>query len=371
MSRRFLVVFGTRPEAIKMAPVVRTLRSRPDCEVTVAVTAQHREMLDQVLELFEIVPDHDLDIMEHGQSLTQITCRVLEGIGGILDRERFDAVVVHGDTTTTFATALAAFYHQVPVAHVEAGMRTGDIMCPFPEEANRSLTARLVRWHFAPSVTCEENLLREGIDPDRVFRTPRNTVVDALLHVRDVPYEFPGGPVACALFSGRRIVLVTAHRRESWGRGMEAIFSAVARLAEAHPDIHVLLATHANPVVADAADRILASRERVDIIGPQDYLPFVKLLDAAHLILSDSGGIQEEGPALGTPVVVLRDVTEYPELLGRGVVVLAGTDEDGIFEAVSRLLRDEGALARMRQACEETRTQDASSAIAEVLCGGS
>lgn len=366
-ATRILTVFGTRPEAIKMAPVVLALRDDPGFEPVVMVTAQHRELLDQVLDLFNIVPDHDLDIMEHGQSLTQITCRALEGIGAILEREHFDVVVVHGDTTTTLCAALAAFYHGVPVAHVEAGMRTHDMLHPFPEEANRSLVARLAHWHFAPSRTCEQNLLDEGVESDRVFRTPHNTAIDALRIVAELPYEFPPGLIAEALASSRRIVLVTMHRRESWGVPMEGMLSAIAQVARKRGDTHFLVATHPNPVVSGAAARILCDCERVDLIGAQAYLPFVKLMEAAHLIVSDSGGVQEEGPALGTPVLVLRDVTEYPELVERGVVEVAGTDETRVAASLARLLDDRERYERMKEACVGYGPGDSASGIARVL----
>ncbi|TLM85024.1 MAG: UDP-N-acetylglucosamine 2-epimerase (non-hydrolyzing), partial [Actinobacteria bacterium] len=291
MGHKVLVVFGTRPEAIKMAPVVAELTARPGFEPLVAVTAQHREMLDQVLRLFKIEPRYDLDIMRPKQTLSEITCRALSGLDPLMAEVAPAAVLVQGDTTTTFAAALAAFYHKVPVGHVEAGLRTGDVYRPYPEEVNRRLTTRLARWHFPPTGAAAGHLIAEGVDPSAVTVTG-NTVVDALLHVRDIEYEFPLGRITEALDSGKRLVLVTAHRRESWGEPMEHIFSAVARLVAAFSDIHVLVATHRNPLVADAAERILGDAERVDLLGPLEYLPFVKLMDAATLILSDSGGIQ-------------------------------------------------------------------------------
>lgn len=368
--RRVLIVLGTRPEAIKMAPVVLALQAHPEFEPVVAVTAQHRELLDDVLELFGIVPEHDLDIMEHGQTITQVTCRVLTGIGRILEIQSYDAMLVHGDTSTTIAATMAAFYHRVPVGHVEAGMRTGDLAHPFPEEANRSLTARLAHWHFPPSKTCEDNLLAEGIDPARIFLTPHNTVIDALRIAAKLPHEFAPGPIADALQSGRRVVLVTAHRRESWGTPMEGIFSALAQVARECPDTHFLVATHPNPVVSDAAQRILGGVERVELIGAQGYLQFVHLMSAAELIVSDSGGIQEEGPALGTPVLVLRDVTEYPELVERGVVALAGTAEETVLASVTRLLNDANALKRMTDACAGAHSGDSTEVIVRALLDG-
>jgi len=367
MSHRMLIVFGTRPEAIKMAPVVHAMSADDAFDVTIAATAQHREMLDQVLDLFSVVPDYDLDIMEHGQSLTQVTTRVLEGIGAILEESAYDAVVVHGDTTTTLATALAAFYHGVPIAHVEAGMRSGDLSRPFPEEANRMLVARLTHWNFAPSDTCVRNLIAEGVDPKRVYRTVGNTVVDALSFAAAKPYEFPLGPVRSAIESGRRIVLVTAHRRESWGGPIENIFRAVRKLAFLHPDVQFLVAAHSNPVVTLVAERVLRGVEGVTLIGAQEYLPFVKLMSHADLILSDSGGIQEEGPAVGSPVLVLRDVTEYKELLEAGAVALAGTDERRIVEAASSLLGDKKSLMRMAEAGAARVRSGASQEVVGVL----
>jgi len=364
---RVLVVIGTRPEAIKLAAVVEALRARPEFEPVVLATAQHRELLDQVLELFEIAPDFDLDIMEHGQSLSRITSRVLDGVSDILRDGGYAAMVVHGDTTSTFAASLAAFYQRVPVAHVEAGMRTGNPEHPFPEEIIRSMVARIARWHFAPSDECQANLLRENIEESRVYCTPGNTVIDALLEAAQMPYEFPPGEISAVLDSGKRVVLVTAHRRESWGAPMEAIFRAVHRLAETRADTRFLLATHSNPLVADAAHRILGNTGGVTIIGPQNYLPFVKLMARADLILTDSGGIQEEGPALGSPVVVLRNVTEYGELLEAGAIALAGTAEDRIVATVSALLDDESARQRMVRAGEARVHGGAAGFIAEVL----
>ncbi len=367
MARRVLVVFGTRPEAIKMAPVVAELASRDGFEPIVAVTAQHREMLDQVLELFAITPDHDLDIMVPGQTLTDITVRSLSGLTPLIEQVDPHAVLVQGDTTTTFAAALAAFYHKVPVGHVEAGLRTGDIYRPFPEEVNRRLTTRLARWHFPPTATSASHLLNEGVDAAAITITG-NTVVDALLHVRELPYEFPpGGAVSDAIARGERIVLVTAHRRESWGEPMVRIFSAVKELAEKYPDIHVFVATHKNPVVAEIAHAILGPVERVDLLEPLGYLPFVKLMDLSTLILSDSGGVQEEAPTLGKPTLVLREVTERPEAIEAGVVELVGTDTEFIVERASRLLTDAAAYAEMAQPANPFGDGTAATQIVDVL----
>jgi UDP-N-acetylglucosamine 2-epimerase len=362
-----LVAFGTRPEAIKLAPVVERLRERPEAfETLVAVTAQHREMLDQVLSLFCIEPDFDLDIMTAGQSLTDITVRALSGMSPLIERIAPDAVIVQGDTTTTFASALAAFYHHVPVGHVEAGLRTNNLEHPFPEEANRRLTTRISRWHFAPTSVAEANLLAEGVEPSAIHVTG-NTVVDALVETADQAYEFPDGVVADALASGRRIVLVTAHRRENWGAPYERICSAIAEISARFPDTHVLFATHRNPIVADVARERLGSLERIDLIGPQEYLPFVKLMGAATLILSDSGGVQEEAPTLGKPALVLREVTERPEAVDAGVVKLVGTDTERIVAEASLLLSDPGAYEAMAHRANPFGDGHAAERIADVL----
>lgn len=365
--KRVLVVFGTRPEAIKLAPVVQRLRERDsEFETIVAVTAQHREMLDQVLGLFDIVPDHDLDIMTSGQTLTQITTRALTGLAPLMQGEPPDVVLVQGDTTTAFAAALSAFYHHVRVGHVEAGLRTHDLARPFPEEANRRLTTRITRWHFAPTTLSESNLLAEGVDPSTIHVTG-NTVVDALLETMAKPYEFGPGPIADALASGRRIVLVTAHRRENWGEPYRRICAAVADLVERFADIHVLFATHRNPIVADVAQEMLGGVSRVDLLGPLEYLPFVKLMGASTLILSDSGGVQEEAPTLGKPALVLREVTERPEALDAGVVKLVGTDRAAIVDAASLLLSDASAYAAMAQRANPFGDGHAAERIADVL----
>ena len=350
-----------------MAPVIQRLKGRPsDFETLVAVTAQHREMLDQVLGLFYIAPDFDLDIMTAGQSLTDITVRALSGLSPLMERVMPDAVLVQGDTTTTFAAALAAFYHHIPVGHVEAGLRTNNLEHPFPEEANRRLTTKVARWHFAPTSVAEKHLLSEGVDPDAIMVTG-NTVIDALVETVAQPFTFPQGVVADALASGRRIVLVTAHRRENWGAPYERICSAVAQISTRFPDTHVLFATHRNPIVADVARARLGRLDRVDVIGSQGYLPFVKLMEASTLILSDSGGVQEEAPTLGKPVLVLREVTERPEALDAGVVRLVGTDTRRIVDEASVLLSDAGAYAAMAKRASPFGDGHASERIADVL----
>lgn len=365
--KRILTVFGTRPEAIKLAPVIAALETRSDeFQSFIAVTAQHREMLDQVLGLFGIEPDFDLDIMTAKQTLTDITVNALGGLSPLIDSIAPDAILVQGDTTTTFATALAAFYHEVPVGHIEAGLRTHDLSRPYPEEANRQMTTRLARWHFAPTSLAGSQLLAEGVSAGSVFVTG-NTVVDALLQTRDKPFDFPDGPIRRAIQSGRRIVLVTAHRRENWGEPFGDICSAILRLVERFEDIHVLFAIHRNPVVADVAEQMLSGTDRVDLIGPQEYLPFVKLMDASTLILSDSGGVQEEAPTLGRPVLVLRDVTERPEAVEAGAVRLVGTDPDRIVAEASALLTDASAYARMARSSNPFGDGTASQQICDIL----
>lgn len=365
--KRVLVVFGTRPEAIKMAPVVQRLRERGDTfDVAVAVTAQHREMLDQALGLFDLVPDHDLNIMTSGQTLSQITTRVLTGLTPLVEAVRPDAVLVQGDTTTTFAAALCAFYQRVPVGHVEAGLRTHDLGRPFPEEANRRLTTRISRWHFAPTALASAHLLDEGVQRSDIYVTG-NTVVDALLEMVAKPHQFHDGIIEKALSSKRRIVLVTAHRRENWGEPMRRICLAVSDLVDRHDDIHVLFATHKNPIVADVAKELLGDVDRVELLGPLEYLPFVKLMEASTLILSDSGGVQEEAPTLGKPVLVLREVTERPEAVEAGVVQVVGTDRAGVVDAASLLLKDSDTYREVARRPNPFGDGHAAERIADIL----
>lgn len=350
-----------------MAPVVERLRDRPDdFEVVTVATAQHRDMLDRVLEVFGIVPDHDLDVMAPRQSLGQVTARVMERITPVMESVRPDAVLVQGDTTTTFVTALAAFYHHVPVGHVEAGLRTGRLDSPFPEEANRRLTSVLTRWHFPPTATAEARLLLEGVDPAHITVTG-NTVIDALLEAVEKPYEFEPGPIADLLGRGRRLVVLTAHRRENWGEPLLAVCRAARRIAERFDDVEVLFAVHRNPEVRAAAEAELAGVDRVLLTEPVDYLPFVKLMQASTLILSDSGGIQEEAPSLGKPVLVLRDVTERPEAVEAGTVKLVGRDADRIVAEASALLSDPDAYAAMARRANPFGDGTAATRIADVL----
>ncbi|MEO5962338.1 MAG: UDP-N-acetylglucosamine 2-epimerase (non-hydrolyzing) [Thermomonas sp.] len=348
-----MVVFGTRPEAIKMAPVVSALHANPNIEVIVVVTAQHRQMLDQVLELFEMTPDEDLDLMSPGQTLPDLFGRILSGMSEVMDRRRPDLVLVHGDTSTTLATALAAYYAQLPVGHVEAGLRTGNLYAPWPEEANRRLTAPLTALHFAPTSQSQANLLAEGVDSASVHVTG-NTVIDALLQV--VKRIETDGTLRATLESrfpfldpDKKLILVTGHRRENFGGGMEQICGALKTLGE-REDVQVIYPAHLNPNVQEPVHRLLGSVPNVHLLDPQDYLPFVYLMMRAHLILTDSGGVQEEAPSLGKPVLVMRDTTERPEAIDAGTVRLVGTSAEVILEETLRLLDDDQAYASMSRA---------------------
>ncbi|ELY4559011.1 UDP-N-acetylglucosamine 2-epimerase (non-hydrolyzing) [Cronobacter sakazakii] len=351
---RVLTVFGTRPEAIKMAPLVHALAQDPAFDTRVCVTAQHRQMLDQVLHLFSIVPDYDLNIMKPGQGLTEITCRILEGLKPILTEFRPDVVLVHGDTTTTIATSLAAFYQRIPVGHVEAGLRTGDLYSPWPEEANRTLTGHLAMYHFAPTELSRQNLLRENIPDARIFVTG-NTVIDALIAVRDrvmadEPLRLRLETQYPFLDGDKKMILVTGHRRESFGEGFEQICRALADIAAQNRDVQIVYPVHLNPNVTEPVNRILGHIDNIVLIEPQEYLPFVWLMNHAWLILTDSGGIQEEAPSLGKPVLVMRETTERPEAVEAGTLRLVGTDTQRIVAEVTRLLHDEAAYQAMSHA---------------------
>jgi len=351
---KVLTVFGTRPEAIKMAPLVHALAKDPYFDARVCVTAQHREMLDQVLHLFSIVPDYDLNIMKPGQGLTEITCRILEGVKPVLEEFQPDVVLVHGDTTTTVATSLAAFYQHIPVGHVEAGLRTGDLSSPWPEEANRTLTGHLALYHFAPTENSRANLLRENVADKRIFVTG-NTVIDALITVRDniladVALQHELASRYPFLRDDKKLILVTGHRRESFGQGFEHICEAVAEIARANEDVQIVYPVHLNPNVSEPVNRILGHVDNITLIEPQDYLPFVWLMNRAWLILTDSGGIQEEAPSLGKPVLVMRETTERPEAIKAGTVRLVGTDSEHIVAAVTHLLHDDTEYQAMSRA---------------------
>jgi UDP-N-acetylglucosamine 2-epimerase (non-hydrolysing) len=351
---KVLCVFGTRPEAIKMAPLVKHLQQCDEIRTEVCVTAQHRQMLDQVLNLFDIEPEFDLDLMKPGQDLSDITAGVLKGLKDVLGKSQPDVVLVHGDTSTTFAASLAAFYQRISVGHVEAGLRTGNLYSPWPEEANRKLTSVLTRWHFAPTSASRDNLLAEGVAPDRIHVTG-NTVIDALLQVRD---RIRTDAVLQRSFAksfdfidpAKRLILVTGHRRENFGGGFERICEALARIATAHADVQVVYPVHLNPQVQEPVNRLLGGIANVHLIAPLDYLPFVYLMDRSTLILTDSGGIQEEAPSLGKPVLVMRDTTERPEAVAAGTVKLVGTDVARIVAQAQALLTDREVYAGMAHA---------------------
>lgn len=351
MSLKTLCVFGTRPEAIKMAPLVLALAADERFDAQVCVTGQHRQMLDQVLELFGLKTDYDLNIMKPGQDLSDITAAILQGMKAVFSEFRPDIVLVHGDTATTFATTLAAYYHQIPVAHVEAGLRTGDLYSPWPEEANRKLTGALAALHFAPTNTSRQNLLREGVDATAIHVTG-NTVIDALLEIvakldtteslqRQFKEQF------AFLSDDKRIILVTGHRRESFGDGFERICQALVDTAKTFPDVEIVYPVHLNPNVREPVNRLLAGVDNIHLIEPLDYLPFVYLMNRAYLILTDSGGIQEEAPSLGKPVLVMRDTTERPEAVEAGTVKLVGTEVEAISSNLRALLTDAHAYQRM------------------------
>lgn len=350
-KKKVLTVFGTRPEAIKMAPLVHALATDERFEAKCCVTAQHREMLDQVLELFEIVPDFDLNLMQQGQTLNDVTARILLELKPVLQEFKPDVVLVHGDTATTFAASLAAYYEQIAVGHVEAGLRTGNIYSPWPEEANRRLTGALTKYHFAPTDTSKQNLLKENFAEEDISVTG-NTVIDALLMVQnriqhdselneELRVQFP------FLDDSKKLILVTGHRRESFGGGFERICEALAITAKQHPEAQILYPMHLNPNVREPVNRILADVDNVHLIEPQQYLPFVYLMTRANIILTDSGGIQEEAPSLGKPVLVMRDTTERPEAVAAGTVKLVGTDVDKIVSNLHVLLTDENAYQEM------------------------
>lgn len=349
MSIKALVAFGTRPEAIKMAPLVAALDKSNQICTKVAVTAQHREMLDQVLNLFGIIPDYDLNIMSHGQSLADITGRVVSGIQDIIVEERPDVVFVHGDTTTTFAAALASFYTKTPIGHVEAGLRTREKYSPFPEEMNRKLTGALTDFHFAPTSSARDNLLAEGVSPADIFITG-NTVIDALLSTVRADYQFSDPAIRDIDMENKKLILVTAHRRENWGEPMENIFSALRDIAAAFEDAEIIFPVHKNPMLQELAASILGGTERIKLVQPMDYEPFINLMAKSHIVLTDSGGLQEEAPALGKPVLVMRSVTERPEAVEAGTVRLVGSDKECIFAETARLLENSSAYAKMSHA---------------------
>lgn len=351
---KVLTVFGTRPEAIKMAPLALQLAEDTRFEAKVCVTAQHREMLDQVLQLFNLQPDYDLNIMKPGQDLSDITTGILQGLKTVLAEFKPDMVLVHGDTATTFATALAAYYQQIPVGHIEAGLRTGNMYSPWPEEGNRCLTGAITTLHFAPTSASRQNLLAEGVKDSTIVVTG-NTVIDALLQVKEKIENDTDLVAELAqrfdfLDSTKKLILVTGHRRESFGGGFERICQALVQTAEQHPEVQIVYPVHLNPNVQEPVNRLLRQSPSIHLIEPQDYLPFVYLMNKAHIILTDSGGIQEEAPSLGKPVLVMRDTTERPEAVEAGTVKLVGTHIDQITQELTRLLTDGTAYERMSQA---------------------
>ena len=352
--KKILTVFGTRPEAIKMAPLVHALSADNRFDSKVCVTAQHRQMLDQVLDLFEIKPDFDLNIMKLGQTLNDVTTSILVGLKPVLEAFKPDVVLVHGDTATTFAAALAAYYQQIKVGHVEAGLRTGNIYSPWPEEANRKLTSAITNFHFAPTAGSKENLLKEGIAESDITVTG-NTVIDALFLVRRKLQEDKSLAVSLAvkfnfLDPDKKLILVTGHRRESFGDGFERICEALRQIATTFPEAQVLYPVHLNPNVQEPVNRLLKGLDNVFLIEPQQYLPFCYLMDRASIILTDSGGIQEEAPSLGKPVLVMRDTTERPEAVDAGTVRLVGTDVDLIVGQVDQLLTNSVEYQKMSKA---------------------
>ena len=364
---KVMTVFGTRPEAIKMAPVVLELAKHPDKIVpVVTVTAQHREMLDQVLKLFGIKPDHDLDIMAAGQTLFDITTRAMMGLDKVLQEEKPDIVLVHGDTTTTFAGALASYYHQTAVGHVEAGLRTYNKYSPFPEEMNRKLTGSIADLHFAPTETSQHNLLAEAVDGEKIFVTG-NTVIDALHKTVDDDFQFEDEMLQRIDFKNKRIILVTTHRRENLGEPMRHVYQALRNLIDEFEDVEIVFPVHKNPKVREVVNQELGGLAKVHLVDPLDYEPFANLMHRSHLILTDSGGVQEEAPALGKPVLVLRDTTERPEAVEAGTVKLIGTDKDVVYREAKELLTNQEEYSRMSEACNPYGDGKASQRIIQAI----
>ncbi|MDO6144543.1 UDP-N-acetylglucosamine 2-epimerase (non-hydrolyzing) [Paenarthrobacter aurescens] len=367
---RIMPIFGTRPEAIKMAPIVRALQESEHLHCVVTVTGQHREMLDQVNELFGITPDHDLNILQPGQSLTDIMTRTMSGLDTLFAREKPDAVVVQGDTTTSTAGAIAAFYHGIPVVHVEAGLRSGNLLSPFPEEANRKITSQIASLHLAPTSTSRANLLAEGVPAEDIVVTG-NSVIDALLTTVNKKVPFLDPSLEELADSGQKILLVTTHRRENQGDAMRGVGRALARIADSNPDLVIVLPVHKNPLVREAVLPAISAKQNVLVTEPLAYGEFTRMLSLAHIVLTDSGGVQEEAPSLGKPVLVMRDNTERPEAVIAGTVSLIGTDEERIVNEVSRLLKDPEHFLAMANAVNPYGDGRASvrtvAAIAELL----
>ena len=363
---KVMTIFGTRPEAIKMAPVVKALEAADDMESIVTVTAQHREMLDQVLHLFSITPDYDLNIMSQGQTLYDVTCKALLGLQGVLKEAKPDVVLVHGDTTTTFVGALAAFYEGIPVGHVEAGLRTGNIYSPFPEEMNRKLTGAIGTYHFAPTSTSESNLLKENINPAHLYVTG-NTVIDALQTTVQTDYTFKEELLNQIDYINNKVILVTTHRRENLGDPMRNVYEAIRDIINEQEDVEVIFPMHRNPKVRNIVQDVLGHMDRVHLIEPLEYEPFANLMARTYLIMTDSGGIQEEAPSLGKPVLVLRDTTERPEAVEAGTVKLVGTDKESVYRTATELLMNETAYLAMSNAVNPYGDGLASDRIVQAL----
>lgn len=363
---KVMTVFGTRPEAVKMAPLVKELEKRDDIEPIVCVTAQHRQMLDQVLNLFKITPDYDLNIMKDRQTLTGITTRVLEGLEKIYKLAKPDIVLVHGDTTTTFAGSLAAFYNKISIGHVEAGLRTYDKYFPFPEEMNRRLTGAMADVHFAPTKNSKNNLLREGVDEKKIFITG-NTVIDAMASTVEKNYKFETEELNSVDFKNKKVIMVTAHRRENWGKPLENICTALKKIAETYDDVEIIYLVHLNPIVTDTAHRILGGMDRVHLLTPLDTKETHNLMNRCFMVLTDSGGLQEEAPHLGKPVLVLRGVTERPEAVEAGTVKIVGTEIDNIYNEASKLLNDSKEYDNMANAVNPYGDGKASERIADAI----
>ncbi|MCM8709739.1 UDP-N-acetylglucosamine 2-epimerase (non-hydrolyzing) [Clostridium sp. SYSU_GA19001] len=363
---KVITIFGTRPEAIKMAPLIKELEKREEIDSLVCVTAQHRQMLDQVLDLFNITPNFDLNIMQAKQSLTAITTRVLEGLEEIFEAEKPDLILVHGDTTTTFAGALAAFYKQIKVGHVEAGLRTFDKYFPFPEEMNRKLTGAITDFHFAPTVGSKNNLLKEGLDKNNIFVTG-NTVIDAMDYTVEENYKFITEVLNTIDYKNKKVIMVTAHRRENWGDGIENICKALKYLVETNKDVELVYLVHLNPVVKDTVYKYLDGLDRVHLLPPLDTKETHNLMNRCFMVMTDSGGLQEEAPHLGKPVLVLRDVTERPEAVEAGTVKLIGTNKENIIKTAEVLIRNIDEYEKMTKAINPYGDGKASKRIVDAI----
>lgn len=360
--KKVMLVFGTRPEAIKMCPLVNELKTRKNIETVVCVTGQHRQMLDQVLEAFNVVPEYDLSIMKDRQTLFDVTTNILNGIKEVLEKEKPDVVLVHGDTSTTFVTALACFYLQIPVGHVEAGLRTYDIYSPYPEEFNRQAVSIIAKYNFAPTELSRDNLLKEGKKADTIYITG-NTAIDALKTTVTENYKNPELDWA----EGSKLVLLTAHRRENLGEPLRHMFRAIKRIVEEHPDVKVIYPIHMNPIVRETAEEILGNEERIRIIEPLEVIDFHNFMARSYMILTDSGGIQEEAPSLGKPVLVMRDTTERPEGIKAGTLKLVGTNEETIYNEFNKLLTDKNEYKKMSTASNPYGDGNACKKIADIL----